>query len=1095
MGSTYHSHALKPSGECWSWGYGTTGELGNGVTVHKSSPVLVVGGHHFVRVSPGHYHCLALSNAYYVYSWGDNGYGQLGNNSNTDSLVPVEIVGSHLFVQIAAGSYHSLALKDNGEVWVWGRNDYGQLGDNTTTSKSSPVLVIGSHLFDFISCGGNNSVALKSGGVAWAWGINDYGQLGDNTTASKSSPVAVVGGHTFQHVSVGSSFTVGLRTDGSAWAWGYNGSGQLGDNSKTHRSAPVAVVGGHVFMQVAAGGSHALGLKSDGSCWSWGANSYWQLGYSSSIIGKSSPVSVMGNHSFIQVFAGTSYCLALKDNGEVWAWGRNSIYGCLGDGTVSSKSSPVLVIGSHTFDTLPNLPYDEFSSSSSSSSSLSFSSSSRSSSSSSFSSSSESSSSSSSSSSSLSFSSSSSSRSSSSSSVSSSSSSLSNSSSSSSSSSSCVIDIFSNGTGGGDWSDASTWELGIIPMEGFRVIIRDTDTVTIDDAADATIVVGLDIGNAVDIYGTLIYPHTATVDHVLRCKGDLYIENDGTLQVGTSDNPIPIDRSFTIELNYSDSPATNKYRLYKDVDGNIIMHGAELNCIKTLLSVDREIGDEYIDVDDVIDWPSGYEAILGPKLGDYASTDVEVITLGSDSSDGLDCSTLTENHATGAVLGVISRNVVIKSYNPTYRGEIYLKGVRSGGDPPAREDGLVDFEWVEFDSIYRIYLYAVNSEYFNINFISYHDGYYGIYAWGGSRNYEYNCEGFVLYNNYDWGIEFEAYFTLTNFVSSGPSASISNHYHGIRLQDWDEYYGVVLELSDGYMFCHASGVRYDAGGYCAGTLYLHDIDITFCTRVGVTTGTPDNIKLHNVNINGVHNGYGSAIGMRVGDDDTFLKPICVQLENVVFGEHVVNDTDLDWYYDNSGTSAIIIGKNVSLLSSSMIPYSGKSKTVLISISNYVDAIQSGDNISGMHGGVICSNDVYGYDGISSDNKCVVLDPKYTDRYLLWKSETNWVGYTDSAKHGCYSFMIPVNTGDSVALSFYAKHEPAGSNPVAKIDAYGCGIDYNEDDIVAGDDWTENAYDFGIADSDGLVRVFIKAMDGASSGDILIDDVVLGSVVS
>ena len=58
---------------------------------------------------------------------------------------------------------------------------------------------------------------------------------------------------------------------------------------------------------------------------------------------KSSPVLVIGNHSFIEVSA-QGCSLALKANGEIWAWGDNA-YGQLGDGTTNDHYYPVQING------------------------------------------------------------------------------------------------------------------------------------------------------------------------------------------------------------------------------------------------------------------------------------------------------------------------------------------------------------------------------------------------------------------------------------------------------------------------------------------------------------------------------------------------------------------------------------------------------------------------------------------------------------------------------------------------------------------------------------------------------------------------------
>ena len=44
--------------------------------------------------------------------------------------------------------------------------------------------------------------------------------------------------------------------------------------------------------------------------------------------------------------------------------------------------------------------------------------------------------------------------------------------------------ILSNGTGGGDWEDASTWDGPFVPIDGDQVQILVGDTVTITEGDD-----------------------------------------------------------------------------------------------------------------------------------------------------------------------------------------------------------------------------------------------------------------------------------------------------------------------------------------------------------------------------------------------------------------------------------------------------------------------------------------------------------------------------------------------------------------------------------------------------------------------------------
>ena len=76
-------------------------------------------------------------------------------------------------------------------------------------------------------------------------------------------------------------------------------------------SSPVAIIGNHSFSQISCGNYHSAGLKSDGSLWTWGRNDLGQL-ETGNIVSYSSPVAVIGSHSFSQVDGGRFFSLGLK---------------------------------------------------------------------------------------------------------------------------------------------------------------------------------------------------------------------------------------------------------------------------------------------------------------------------------------------------------------------------------------------------------------------------------------------------------------------------------------------------------------------------------------------------------------------------------------------------------------------------------------------------------------------------------------------------------------------------------------------------------------------------------------------------------------
>ena len=203
-------------------------------------------------VAGGLDHTIALKNNGMVWIWGSNYRGQLGDGTTTSRSTPVQVNGVSSVSAIASGQQHTIVLKNDGTVWDWGVNYSGQLGDGTTTDRSTPVQVSGLGNVTAIAsarvgdgCGYelDHTIALKNDGTVWTWGYNYYGQLGDGTTTNRSTPVQVSGLSGVTAIAGGGNHTIALKNDGTVWTWGYNYSGQLGDGTTTDRNTPVQVAG------------------------------------------------------------------------------------------------------------------------------------------------------------------------------------------------------------------------------------------------------------------------------------------------------------------------------------------------------------------------------------------------------------------------------------------------------------------------------------------------------------------------------------------------------------------------------------------------------------------------------------------------------------------------------------------------------------------------------------------------------------------------------------------------------------------------------------------------------------------------------------
>ena len=108
----------------------------------------------------------------------------------------------------------------------------------------------------------------------------------------------------------------------------------------TEESVEVRVYG---WMQVAAGSSFALALRNDGSLWSWGWNSRGQLG-DGSTNDSSTPVLIDNSIVYADVAAGIGTGFALRADGQLYAFGAGNS-GQLGNGTLLDSLNPTIVAG------------------------------------------------------------------------------------------------------------------------------------------------------------------------------------------------------------------------------------------------------------------------------------------------------------------------------------------------------------------------------------------------------------------------------------------------------------------------------------------------------------------------------------------------------------------------------------------------------------------------------------------------------------------------------------------------------------------------------------------------------------------------------
>jgi alpha-tubulin suppressor-like RCC1 family protein len=134
--------AMKSDHTLWAWGNNNFGELGNGDFLDRRVPVSVDNNSSdWQAFSTGDRHTIATKTNGELWTWGYNTSGQLGNGETTNRHTPVQedSVSDDWSSLSAGGMAHSTAIRSNGRLWVWGGNSQGQLGDGSTTDNLIPI--------------------------------------------------------------------------------------------------------------------------------------------------------------------------------------------------------------------------------------------------------------------------------------------------------------------------------------------------------------------------------------------------------------------------------------------------------------------------------------------------------------------------------------------------------------------------------------------------------------------------------------------------------------------------------------------------------------------------------------------------------------------------------------------------------------------------------------------------------------------------------------------------------------------------------------------------------------------------------------------
>ena len=357
--------ALDEDGALWSWGDALSPTAHFDVPPDVPFKVPFTGK--VVAMASGETFRVAALEDGTVWAWGENLHGQLGDGTTETRATPVQVkldlpVGVTV-IALSAANTHALAVRSDGKVMAWGSNGAGQLGDGTKDTPPLPIEVPGIPAMSAVaaaqgpsgngSTDGGFSLALAKDGAVWGWGSNNVGQLGQATggdDAERPIPTAIPSLSGVKQIAAVWSDGFALQGSGKLYGWGETLAGGAGDGQC---NSPDPVLPKELLVDeaahVTAGRNYGLAVRLDGTLWGWGAALTGVLGdgttggtvdcnpnFSAVENMRREPVQAIGLAGVVQASGAQLHALALDEEGRVWAAGYDP-NGVLGVGRDASN--------------------------------------------------------------------------------------------------------------------------------------------------------------------------------------------------------------------------------------------------------------------------------------------------------------------------------------------------------------------------------------------------------------------------------------------------------------------------------------------------------------------------------------------------------------------------------------------------------------------------------------------------------------------------------------------------------------------------------------------------------------------------------------
>ncbi len=190
-----------------------------------------------------------------------------------------------------------------------------------------------------LAVGGSFAYTRDAAGTIRVWGDNQFGQLGKGYLTKLETPDYKVAEFKTKNKEIDISrikdivaandFSFLWMEDGTVWGVGNNSYLPLTVAEGTY-STHVRVKLPEALTAIAPGFGHVLALTENGEVYAWGRNSQGQVGNGTTK--KTMTPQKLGLKNIVQIVAGGKFSLALDQEGQLWGWGDNEFH------TISPKN-------------------------------------------------------------------------------------------------------------------------------------------------------------------------------------------------------------------------------------------------------------------------------------------------------------------------------------------------------------------------------------------------------------------------------------------------------------------------------------------------------------------------------------------------------------------------------------------------------------------------------------------------------------------------------------------------------------------------------------------------------------------------------------